>query len=168
MAVKPFTELLQDAPKNWGRWGADDEIGALNFLTNAEVLRGVRAVRQGKVFTLGAPLARPGGDPIYPGRAQPTRTMAMDKGSYMNGHAHGSTKWKSPLSAAIRWPRNRPSIPRAKLLSRCMRLCCATSAWCSTRSTGWLTWPTIALRTDSTPFCLSARPSRLSAAPARR
>ncbi|HEV8712817.1 MAG TPA: hypothetical protein VGX03_08330 [Candidatus Binatia bacterium] len=28
MAVKPFTELLKDSPKNWGRWGADDEIGA--------------------------------------------------------------------------------------------------------------------------------------------
>lgn len=87
MAAKPFTELLKDAPKNWGRWGADDEIGALNFLTATEVLRGIRAVRQGKVFTLGAPIARPGGDPIYPGRAQPTRTMAMDKGSYINGHA---------------------------------------------------------------------------------
>jgi len=41
MAAKSFTELLKDAPKNWGRWGGNDEIGALNFLTNAEVLRGV-------------------------------------------------------------------------------------------------------------------------------
>lgn len=52
-AAKPMattvTELLKDAPKNWGRWGADDEVGSLNFLTNAEVLRGVRAVRQGAV-----------------------------------------------------------------------------------------------------------------------
>jgi len=28
VAVKPFTELLKDAPKNWGRWEANDEIGA--------------------------------------------------------------------------------------------------------------------------------------------
>ena len=48
-----MTELLKDAPKNWGRWGANDEIGCLNFLTREEVLRGVRAVRQGKVFMLG-------------------------------------------------------------------------------------------------------------------
>ncbi len=88
MAAKAFTELLKDAPKNWGRWGADDEIGALNCLTHAEVLRGIRAVQQGKVFTLGVPVARPGGDPIYPGRGQPTRTMAMDKGHYLNGRAH--------------------------------------------------------------------------------
>lgn len=89
MANKPlhFQELLKDAPKNWGRWGANDEIGGLNFLTSAEVLRGVRAVKQGKVFTLGIPLARPQGDPLYPTRAQPIRTMAMDKGMYISGRA---------------------------------------------------------------------------------
>lgn len=89
MANKPvhFKDLLKDAPKNWGRWGANDEIGALNFLTSAEVLRGVRAVKQGKVFTLGIPLARPQGDPLYPTRAQPIRTMAMDKGMYISGRA---------------------------------------------------------------------------------
>jgi len=26
-------ELLDGCPKNWGRWGPDDEVGALNFLT---------------------------------------------------------------------------------------------------------------------------------------
>ena len=50
--VPTVSELLKDAPKNWGRWGAEDEVGALNFLTNAEVLRGVSAVKQGKTFTL--------------------------------------------------------------------------------------------------------------------
>jgi kynurenine formamidase len=82
-----FTELLKDAPSNWGRWGADDEIGALNFLTSEEVLRGARAIRSGKVFMLGVPLARPGGDPLYPTRSQPIRTMAMDKGFYQSGLA---------------------------------------------------------------------------------
>jgi kynurenine formamidase len=89
MATKPasFHELLKDSPKNWGRWGANDEIGALNFLTNDEVLRGVKAAKSGKVFTLGVPLARPQGDPLYPSRSQPIRTMAMDKGFYLNGRA---------------------------------------------------------------------------------
>ena len=87
MPDKPisFAELLKDAPKNWGRFGPDDEIGALNFLTKEEVLRGIRAVQQGKVFTLGIPVARPQGDPLYPTRAQPIRTMAMDKGFYESG-----------------------------------------------------------------------------------
>jgi hypothetical protein len=89
MAAKPihFSELLKDAPKNWGRWGKDDEIGGLNFLTKEEVLRGIRAVKQGKVFTLGIPVARPEGDPLYPSRSQPLRTMAMDKGFYLSGRA---------------------------------------------------------------------------------
>lgn len=84
---KPLTEVLRDMPKNWGRWGKDDEIGSINFLTREEVLRGVRAVRSGKVFTLGIPLCRRegGGDPIYPSRVQPTKTMAMDKSFYLNG-----------------------------------------------------------------------------------
>ncbi|HYA36123.1 MAG TPA: cyclase family protein [Candidatus Binataceae bacterium] len=91
MANKPanFAEMLKDAPKNWSRWGADDEIGGLNFLTNEEVLRGIKSVKNGKVFTLGVPLARPQGDPLYPNptRSQPIRTMAMDKGFYLSGRA---------------------------------------------------------------------------------
>ena len=26
-------ELLKDAPRNWGKWGPDDEVGSLNYLT---------------------------------------------------------------------------------------------------------------------------------------
>jgi hypothetical protein len=82
-----FEEMLKDSPKNWGRWGANDELGCLNFLTNEEVLRGVKAVRQGKTFTLGIPLARPQGDPLYPSRSQPIRTMVSDKGMYMSANS---------------------------------------------------------------------------------
>ena len=58
MPKKPIeiAELLKDAPTNWGRWGADDQLGSLNFLTSEEVLRGVRSAKQGKVFMLGVPL----------------------------------------------------------------------------------------------------------------
>lgn len=90
MSSKPpqkFEEMLKDSPKNWGRWGPDDELGSLNFLTNKEVLRGIQAVKQGKVFTLGIPLARPQGDPLFPSRAQPIRTMVSDKGMYMSGRS---------------------------------------------------------------------------------
>jgi kynurenine formamidase len=80
-----FAELLKDAPKNWGRWGPEDEIGALNFLTADEVLRGVRSVRSGRSFMLGVPVARPEGDPIHPARAQPIRTTTHDEGSYISG-----------------------------------------------------------------------------------
>src|ERR1700693_6350146 len=44
-------ELIADLPKNWGRWGDDDEIGCLNYQTPDEVLRGVRQVRSGEPDT---------------------------------------------------------------------------------------------------------------------
>ena len=40
----PLSELLQGAPSNWGRWGDIDELGSVNYLTQSEVLRGVKAV----------------------------------------------------------------------------------------------------------------------------
>ncbi len=80
-------ELLKDSPKNWGRWGDDDELGAVNFLTDAEVLRGVQSVKSGKRFTLQVRMCHPDGDPSYRGRPQPSRMMVMDKGHYLSGKA---------------------------------------------------------------------------------
>ncbi|MGR7024474.1 cyclase family protein [Geodermatophilus sp. URMC 62] len=83
MADAPaITEVLADAPKNWGRWGDDDEVGALNYLTADEVLRGVRHVRQGKVFTLQRLIGDPKGDPVWPGRSPAERTMILDESSW--------------------------------------------------------------------------------------
>ncbi len=83
--VSTLHELLADAPKNWGRWGPNDEVGALNFLTSEEVLRGVRSIKQGKVFTLGMAIGNKGGDPVWPGRTPAQRLMTQDKGYYVSG-----------------------------------------------------------------------------------
>jgi kynurenine formamidase len=77
--------VLADLPKNWGRWGDDDEIGCLNFQTPETVLRGVKEVKSGKVFTLGLPIGNPGGDPVWPGRSGATRLMTQDKSHYVAG-----------------------------------------------------------------------------------
>ena len=34
--------------KNWGRWGADDEIGTLNFITPESIAGAARLIRRGK------------------------------------------------------------------------------------------------------------------------
>lgn len=83
--VPTAAELLKDAPRNWGRWGAEDEVGGLNFLTRAEVLRGVAAVRQGKTYTLQIPMGKPGGDPVWPGRNQAQRINVLDEGHFLCG-----------------------------------------------------------------------------------
>jgi kynurenine formamidase len=80
-----LSELLADLPKNWGRWGDDDEVGCLNYLTGDEILRGVRHVKAGKVFTLGIPMGSSGGDPVWPGRAGATRLMTQDRSYYTSG-----------------------------------------------------------------------------------
>lgn len=82
---KRMSQLLAGSPKNWGRWGDSDEVGALNFLTNSEVLRGVRAIKSGKVITCGELIASPDGDPIFPSRTQPVRSNTQDRGDYETG-----------------------------------------------------------------------------------
>jgi hypothetical protein len=42
----PLEKILETAPKNWGRWGSDDEIGTLNFLTPKEILSAIKCVRR--------------------------------------------------------------------------------------------------------------------------
>jgi len=83
----PVALQLRGAPTNWGRWGAEDELGGLNFLDAAEVRRGVAAVRSGRTFTLGIPLADPNGDPVWPGRKPARRTTVQDRSSYLEGRA---------------------------------------------------------------------------------
>jgi hypothetical protein len=52
--VQKYTkrDVLAEAArlKNWGRWGPDDEIGALNFVTPADIVAAARLVRRGRVF----------------------------------------------------------------------------------------------------------------------
>jgi kynurenine formamidase len=84
----PVGEILgADTPKNWGKWGPDDEVGSLNYLTSDEVLRGVRTVRQGKVFTLMVHMGNPGGDPVWPGRRGSEKLMVLDEGTWQGDSA---------------------------------------------------------------------------------
>jgi kynurenine formamidase len=62
---------------NWGRWGADDQIGTLNLIDEAARLRGVAAVKEGVAYDLGLPLSAREGIQVgfVPGRVNPNRTM---------------------------------------------------------------------------------------------
>lgn len=78
-------DFLKDSPKNWGKWGSDDEVGSLNYLTDAEVLRGVASVKSGEVFTLQVKMGNPGGDPLWPGRESIQRKNVMDESFFERG-----------------------------------------------------------------------------------
>jgi kynurenine formamidase len=81
-----LARLLDGSPNKWGHWGPDDEIGALNYLTADEVRAGLATVREGRVFTLGAPFGAPVGDPVFPGRWPPRHFVVADKAGFRAGH----------------------------------------------------------------------------------
>lgn len=62
---------------NWGRWGADDEIGTLNYVTAAKRVRAAQAVRTGKAFDLGLAFDKEG--PFKDGgfRVNPQHIMTL-------------------------------------------------------------------------------------------
>jgi len=79
-----YEKLLGNQPNNWGRWGKDDEIGCLNFLGPSEVLRGIRSIKKGKVFSLAVELGSPSGDPAWPDKFSGVKTMTQDRGFFMS------------------------------------------------------------------------------------
>ena len=81
-----LSRLLSDAPRNWGRWGAADEIGALNYLTPDEVKAGISRIRHHRTLTLGVPVATAAGDAVFPGRWPARHYMVADKAGFAAGH----------------------------------------------------------------------------------
>jgi kynurenine formamidase len=67
---------VADRVRNWGRWGDDDQIGTLNFLTDEVVRAAAACVRTGRRFSLAFPLRLNGLQTgAIPGRVNPLRTM---------------------------------------------------------------------------------------------
>lgn len=52
--------MAEGAKGNWGRWGEEDERGALNLITPESVLAALRVPSSGKLYTLGLPIQRSG------------------------------------------------------------------------------------------------------------
>src|SRR5207302_1333045 len=49
-------EQLFEAVKNWGRWGSDDDRGALNYIPPARTREAMALVRSGRTVSLSTPL----------------------------------------------------------------------------------------------------------------
>ncbi|MDT3443198.1 MULTISPECIES: cyclase family protein [unclassified Pseudofrankia] len=62
---------------NWGRWGADDEVGTLNLITPARVAAAAALARTGRVFDLGYTLSANGPQIGLGGRVNPVHLMSM-------------------------------------------------------------------------------------------
>jgi kynurenine formamidase len=71
--------------RNWGRWGATDELGTVNFITPAKIKAAASLVRQGKVISLAIPFDANGPQTGFGGRVNPLHSMLQDGGDIVNG-----------------------------------------------------------------------------------
>ncbi|MET8559244.1 cyclase family protein [Streptomyces flaveolus] len=78
MALPEEFHEIAGRVNNWGRWGADDEIGTLNLITDDVVREAAREVRTGRRVPLALPLRQDGVQTgMIPGRVNPLHTMVQ-------------------------------------------------------------------------------------------
>ena len=78
------TDSAQKTANNWGRWGDDDERGALNLLTPEMIQQAAASVTSGRVYSLGIPIQAEG-VPLLDYRGKPMRLTledSTDEGMY--------------------------------------------------------------------------------------
>ncbi|WP_040815566.1 cyclase family protein [Nocardia concava] len=66
--------------RNWGRWGADDQLGTLNLLTPERIAYAATRARQGRGIALGVPFDADGPQGSSGFRRNPIHLMAVDGG----------------------------------------------------------------------------------------
>ncbi len=78
-------EALAQKYKNWGKWGADDQLGTLNYITPEKVVDAAKLVKQGKTISLAIPFDDKGPQTGSFGRFNPIHFMLQDGGDIAIG-----------------------------------------------------------------------------------
>jgi kynurenine formamidase len=91
---------------NWGRWGAEDERGTLNFITPDVVQRAAACVRRGVIVSLGLRFGADGPQIGQGGRVNPIHLMSATDGRL--GAAPDAPRYADdfvtmPLQCATQW-----------------------------------------------------------------
>ena len=74
-------------PRDWGRWGSEDQIGRANLLT-PEMTRTVAGeIQTGRRYSLALPIRGASGDPCFPGREPASHAIGSHEGAYGDGSA---------------------------------------------------------------------------------
>jgi kynurenine formamidase len=107
MTLPEHLQHLAAKVSNTGRWGPDDQRGTLNLIDAPAVLRGVAAVRDGKVFSLAIPFDSDGPQTgAIPGRENPDRQMIFVNTAFTGDPADFCTsddKVSMGIQAATHW-----------------------------------------------------------------
>jgi kynurenine formamidase len=89
---------------NWGKWGADDERGTLNLITDSCVADAGRSIRTGQVFDLSLVI---GPDlPEWPAanhRPRPRHEMTVIPADTMDGFIAADDAIDMPMQVATQW-----------------------------------------------------------------
>ena len=103
--MEKYRELARKV-SNWGRWGADDERGTINFITPDVVKRAAACVRRGAVFSLGLPFDVSGPQIGQGGRVNPIHLMSATDGRLgadPEGPRYADDFVTMPLQCATQW-----------------------------------------------------------------
>jgi len=103
------SEWRQVAKKisNWGKWGPDDQLGTLNYITPAKIAGAAATAKQGKIFPLSIPVDAYGPQGAHGFRRNPIHIMSLDGGDdqaarHLEGWGGGTEAmiaewWKGPM-----------------------------------------------------------------------
>ena len=110
-ATRVDVHALAASLSNWGRWGADDELGTINYITPAKLTAAASLVRKGVIFSLGIPFDEMGPQLGLGGRTNPVHLMRLDGGDNAAGNVRPEQGLlrvtddyiMMPLQAATQW-----------------------------------------------------------------
>ena len=113
MAQLTREDVLEKAEqlKNWGKWGPDEQLGVLNYITPEDIVKAARLVRKGKVFRLGLNLDENGPQRgMFGGRWNPLHQMlatgtdaVAGKHDVTPGLRYADDAINLPTQAATQW-----------------------------------------------------------------
>jgi kynurenine formamidase len=76
-------------PLNWGKWGPEDQLGSLNYVTAEKVVAARRLVKRGTVYPLAHVIRHQGGAPVFAGRPFPQLLFQYDGADWATGFGEG-------------------------------------------------------------------------------
>jgi kynurenine formamidase len=103
-------ETIARRHRTWGRWGRDDDLGHVNYLTENRVRDAARLIRRGVTFSLAIPLDRAGPQNGRSWRISPQHLMLRDGGDILAADDTRRSGFEStddavylPLQAGTQW-----------------------------------------------------------------
>ncbi len=97
-------ESLAERLSNWGRWGDDDQLGTVNFITPAKVAAAAELVLSGEIVPLGIEFGSSGPQVAHPRRFNPLHFMsALHDSPWTGGATSADDVIMAPLQAATQW-----------------------------------------------------------------